>query len=231
MLDHKSTQPFTQAEYLGSGLTSQRVRDRLMSLLYQQGIKNLELLEVMRRVPRHLFVDEALNSHAYDNTALPIGYGQTISQPYVVAKMTEALLQNGKPEKVLEIGTGCGYQTAVLACLAKKVYTVERLAVLSAQAHLTLQRLQIKNVAFQHGDGFAGWPEHAPYDAIIVTAAPEHTPPALLQQLAVGGQMVIPLGKQRQNQTLYQIRRLREDQYQPHTLEAVLFVPLQTGVA
>lgn len=221
--------PFTAAEYLGSGLTSQRARDKLVATLSQQGIRNQQVLEVMRRVPRHLFVDEALNSHAYDNTALPIGYGQTISQPYIVAKMTELLLTNGTPDTVLEIGTGCGYQTAVLACLVKHVYTVERVQRLSTQAQQTLARLEINNVTFKYGDGYLGWTTHAPYQGIITTAAPEQAPPPLLEQLALQATLIIPLGPAQHSQVLHVIRRQTQG-YETQKLNKVLFVPLKQGL-
>src|SRR5579864_486165 len=158
----------TAAEHRGIGMTSARTRDRLVARLKEQGIQDAAVLNLIRSTPRHLFVDEALASRAYEDTALPIGLGQTISQPYVVARMTEALTRGGPPARVLEVGTGCGYQTAVLAALAKQVFTVERLAALSQRARETLSGLGIRNVRFKHADGGWGWPQYAPYDGIIV---------------------------------------------------------------
>src|SRR5690242_4132607 len=167
-------------------MTSARTRDRLVARLKEQGIKDGRVLSLIRSTPRHLFVDEALASRAYEDTALPIGLGQTISQPYVVARMTEALIAAGPLQQVLEVGTGCGYQTAILAALVKRVYTVERLAALSQRARETLASINVRNAFFRHADGGWGWPQHGPYDGIMVTAAPEEVPKALLDQLAVG---------------------------------------------
>jgi protein-L-isoaspartate(D-aspartate) O-methyltransferase len=214
----------------GSGMTAQRARDRLVELLRQQGIASDAVLNTIRYTPRHIFVDEALASHAYDNNALPIGRGQTISQPYIVARMSEALLQKGRPKKVLEIGTGCGYQTAVLAQLAGQVYTIERIAALMQQAQTRLADLRLSNIRFRHGDGYLGWPEQAPFDAIIVTAAPPEIPPALLAQLVVGGIMVVPVGPAYGAQRLELVRRQTHG-YVSHKLDDVAFVPLQSGVA
>ncbi|WP_426991261.1 protein-L-isoaspartate(D-aspartate) O-methyltransferase [Methylomonas sp. CM2] len=171
----------------GIGMTSRRTRERMISRLRQQGISDNKVLAVMADTPRHIFVDEALESRAYEDTALPIGHNQTISQPYIVAKMTELLLQSAVPAKVLEIGTGCGYQTAILAKLVSQVYTVERIAPLMKKARDTLWELNIKTVGFKHTDGGWGWPEHAPFEGILAAAAPAEVPEALLQQLAVGG--------------------------------------------
>ena len=178
----------------GIGMTSARTRDRLVQRLRDHGIRSEAVLEQIRNVPRHLFVDEALASRAYEDTALPIGLGQTISQPWVVARMTEALLESGPCESVLEIGTGCGYQTAVLAPLVKKIYTVERIPELLKRTRQRLRQLDIYNVQFRPGDGWKGWPKYAPYDGIIVTAAAPQVPEKLLEQLAPGGRMVIPVG-------------------------------------
>ena len=212
----------------GIGMTSQRTRDRLIARLVEMGIKSGEVLDVIKNTPRHLFVDEALASRAYENTALPIGFNQTISQPYIVARMTEAL-RGGVPLKnVLEIGTGCGYQTAVLARLAGKVYSIERIAALLNRARQRLTSLKIHNVRLKHGDGNRGWPEHAPYDGIIVAAAPEGVPEVLLQQLAPGGRLVIPVGMAG-GQKLLLITRT-ESGYHEEQLDLVSFVPMQEGV-
>ena len=212
----------------GIGMTSQRTRERLIQRLREEGISDPRILEVIRNTPRHLFVDEALASRSYEDTALPIGHGQTISQPYIVARMTEALLTGGVPSKVLEIGTGSGYQTAILAQLVSKVYSIERIDVLLRQARNRLRALGLRNVRFKHGDGGQGWPEHAPYEGIMVTAAPSAMPPALLAQLDVGGRMVIPVGVQSGAQQLLLIKRTPEG-YEQRLLERVSFVPLQTG--
>lgn len=213
----------------GLGMTSQRARDRLVERLRAEGIRDLRVLDVMRRVPRHLFVDEGLESRAYEDTALPIGLGQTISQPYVVARMTEALLEHGTPGRVLEIGTGSGYQAAVLAPLVPRVYSVERIHRLLREARMRLRRIGAANVKARHDDGRLGWPEEAPFDAIIVTAAGERIESALLDQLAPGGVLVAPVGPP-SGQRLLRIRRtpagdLSED------LGAVSFVPLLGGLA
>ena len=212
----------------GIGMTSARTRERLVRRLREEGIVSETVLNRIREVPRHLFVDEALSSRAYEDTALPIGHGQTISQPYVVAKMTEAVIAGGRPDKVLEIGTGCGYQTAVLAGLAGTVYTIERIGPLLRKARERLAGLGIHNVRFRHGDGWAGWKANAPYDAIIVTAAPPETPQALLEQLADGGRLIIPVGP-RSHQELLEIQR-QGDQFEEHLLGHVIFVPLLPGL-
>ncbi len=212
----------------GIGMTSQRTRGRMVSRLSDQGISNLAVLEVMRKTPRHLFVDEALASRAYDDAALPIGYNQTISQPYIVAKMTELLLEKGPLNKVLEIGTGCGYQTAVLAQLVGKVYTVERLLSLQRNARSHLYDLLIKNISYMHGDGTLGWADYAPYDGILVSAAPPEIPDMLLEQMAIGGVMVIPVGVAGGKQTLQRITRSVGD-YKVETLAPVSFVPFLSG--
>ncbi len=213
-------------------MTSPATRERLVARLREQGIRNEAVLEAIRSVPRHQFMDEALASRAYEDTALPIAHGQTISQPYIVARMTEWLLADssaeGVPESVLEIGTGCGYQTAVLASLFPKVYSVERIEPLLTAARVRLRELGFRNVRMQLSDGSWGWEAHAPYAAIIVTAAPERVPEGLLAQLAEGGRMIIPVGPiQHQMLTLY---RKRHGEFHAIPLEAVAFVPLLSGV-
>lgn len=212
----------------GIGMTSQRTRDRLIERLREKGIRNEQVLEVIRRTPRHLFVDEALSSRAYEDTALPIGYNQTISQPYIVARMTEILMEI-KPQKVLEVGTGSAYQAAVLAQLVPKVYTVERILALVPFARQRLRELNLRNVSLKQSDGSWGWPQQAPFDAILVTAAPAEIPPALLEQLADGGRMVIPVGAG-SGQTLAVITR-RGSTYEREDIEPVTFVPLVGGGA
>ena len=212
----------------GIGMTSQRTRERMVARLREQGIKDEVVLAAMNTVPRHIFVDEALSIRAYEDVSLPIGYGQTISQPYIVARMTEILRGGGRLGKVLEIGTGCGYQTAVLARLAQEVYSVERISPLLMKARGHLRELRAGNVKLKHADGSLGLPELAPFDAILVTAAATHLPQELLQQLAVGGRMVIPLGATEQILTL--VERSAE-QYHQSKLEEVKFVPLLGGTA
>ena len=213
----------------GIGMTSARTRDRLVQRLRDQGIRNRDVLEQIRNVPRHLFVDEALASRAYEDTALPIGLGQTISQPYVVARMTEALLNGFEGETVLEVGTGCGYQTAVLAPLVRKIFTVERIPELLRKTRQRLRELDIYNVQFRPGDGWEGWPKYAPYDGIIVTAAPQELPEKLLQQLSPGGRLIIPVGPPGL-QDLIMVTR-RNDHFEQVSLGAVSFVPLIKGQA
>ena len=212
----------------GIGMTSQRTRDRLVNRLREKGIKNEAVLEVMRTTPRHIFVDEAMASRAYEDTALPIGHGQTISQPYIVARMTEILLENGIPDVVLEVGTGSGYQSAILSRLVPKVYTVERIGALLQKARDAHRKMGLMNVFSKHSDGSWGWEPNAPYDAIIVTAAPKVVPPGLLEQLAVGGRMVIPVGSTRGVQELKLYTRTSEG-FEESTLELVTFVPLLDG--
>lgn len=214
----------------GIGMTSRRTRERMAKRLIEQGITNNKVLEVMRETPRHIFMDEALASRAYEDTALPIGYNQTISQPYIVAKMTELLLQKAKPGKVLEVGTGCGYQTAILAQLVEHVFSVERIRPLLKKAKDNLWDLKLKNVSFLHSDGGWGWPDHAPYDAILVAAAPSEVPEMLLQQMAVDGVMVIPIGEKAEEQTLQRITRTQTG-YDVELLELVSFVPFLSGKA
>jgi len=211
----------------GIGMTSARTRDRLVQRLRDQGIRSEDVLAQIRDVPRHLFVDEALASRAYEDTALPIGLGQTISQPYVVARMTEALLGGFDGVSVLEIGTGCGYQTAVMAPLVKKIYTVERIPELLRKSRRRLRQLDIYNVQFKPGDGWQGWPKYAPYDGIIVTAAAGELPDQLLKQLASGGRMVIPVGPPG-CQELMLVTRMN-DHFEQLSLGAVSFVPLVQG--
>lgn len=218
----------TRPPLTGIGMTSARTRDRLIARLREQGIANPLVLERIRAVPRHLFMDEALASRAYEDTALPIGHGQTISQPYVVARMTEALLEGGTPRKVLEIGTGCGYQTAVLAPLVTTVYSVERIAALQVRARRIMRDLRISNVFMRHGDGFEGWPPYAPYDGILVAAAAMAVPPALLEQLGNGGRLVMPVGPDR-DQELVRITR-RGDTFEREVLGPATFVPLLQGL-
>jgi len=210
-------------------MTSQRTRERLIQRLEAAGIRNPDVLDVMRRLPRHLFVDEALASRAYEESALPIGHGQTISQPYMVARMTEVLLAPGSPDTVLEIGTGSGFQTAVLASLVRRVYSVERVADLAERARHTLKGLELRNVRLRHDDGALGWPEYAPFDAIMVTAAPAGIPRVLVNQLTMGGCMVLPIGHSEQQVLVRMLRT--ETGYVHEILEPVTFVPLLGGVA
>jgi protein-L-isoaspartate(D-aspartate) O-methyltransferase len=213
----------------GIGMTSARTRDRLVQRLREQGITNAAVLERVRNVPRHIFVDEALGSRAYEDTALPIGFGQTISQPYIVARMTEALLEAGEVSNVLEVGTGCGYQTAVLAPLVAHVNTIERIAPLSARARQRLKELGIRNVRFRHGDGSLGWKAHAPFDGILVAAAPLTVPEALLKQLKVGGRLLVPIGPEGKQELVRFTRR--EQRVERESLGPVAFVPLLGGTA
>jgi protein-L-isoaspartate(D-aspartate) O-methyltransferase len=212
----------------GIGMTSARTRERLVQRLQDQGIVDQRVLDRIRSVPRHLFMDEALATRAYEDTALPIGFGQTISQPFVVARMTEALLAAGEAPRVLEIGTGCGYQTAVLSPLVKEIYTIERIASLLGKARRTLRELRIRNVNFRHDDGNVGWVARAPFDGILLTAAPHAVPPALFDQLAVGGRLIAPVGPEgRQELFLYTKGETRTDR---RSLGAVSFVPLVSGL-
>ena len=208
-------------------MTSSRTRDRLVNRLKEHGIRSTAVLEQIRNVPRHLFVDEALASRAYEDTALPIGLGQTISQPYIVARMTEALLDNFEGDKVLEIGTGCGYQTAVLAPLVKEIYTVERIPELLRKTKQRLRELDIYNVRFRPGDGWEGWAKYGPYDGILVAAAASELPQKLLEQLSPGGRLIMPVGPPGR-QDLIMVTR-RDDHYEQVSLGAVSFVPLVKG--
>ena len=211
----------------GIGMTSQRTRERLIQRLYEEGLSNAHVLEAIRRTPRHLFVDEALAHRAYEDTALPIGHNQTISQPYMVARMTELLLAAGPLDKVLEIGTGSGYQTAILAQLVERVFSVERIQVLQEKAKERLAVLNLRNVVFRWGDGWEGWSALAPYNGIIVTAAAADVPQALLDQLAPGGRLVIPVGAGDVQQLMLIVRE--EQGFTRHVLDAVRFVPLLSG--
>lgn len=213
--------------YQGIGMTSRRTRERMINRLRELGIRNAKVLAVMAETPRHIFVDEALASRSYEDTALPIGHNQTISQPYIVARMTELLLEKGSLNKVLEIGTGCGYQTAILAQLVDKVYSVERIGLLLDKAKNHLWDLKLKNISFQHNDGGWGWPENAPFDGILAAAAPVEIPDVLLQQMAVGGVMVIPVGKVH-HQELHRVTRTKKG-FEDEVMERVSFVPFLTG--
>jgi protein-L-isoaspartate(D-aspartate) O-methyltransferase len=214
----------------GIGMTSARTRERLIQRLREQGIVNAQVLDQIRNVPRHLFVDEALGTRAYEDTALPIGFGQTISQPYVVALMTEALIEGSptkKLTKVLEIGTGCGYQTAVLAGFAQHVYSVERIQPLLQRARAKLAELKISNVSLRHADGWHGWRSQAPFQGILVAAAPERIPPELSDQLDDGGRMIIPIGASG-HQHLVRVTRHGAELEQEQLLP-VSFVPFVAG--
>jgi len=208
----------------GIGMTSQRTRDRLIQRLREEGIRDERVLEAMRNVPRHIFVDEALATRAYEDTALPIGQGQTISQPYIVALMTQTLLAGGRLKKVLEVGTGSGYQTAVLAQLVDTVYSVERIEPLMKLARKRLREIGCRNVQIKLSDGSWGWKDHAPYDGIIVTAAPAEVPPALLEQLAPGGRLIIPVGGPAMQELL--LVQHTDKGLSQERLELVNFVPL-----
>jgi protein-L-isoaspartate(D-aspartate) O-methyltransferase len=210
-------------------MTSQRTRERLIQRLAESGIEHPEVLSAMRDLPRHLFVDEALASRAYEDSALPIGHGQTISQPYTVARMTQALLEHGPCLTVLEIGTGSGFQTAVLAALVRRVYTIERIRALKDRAEQRLRHLEVRNVRYRHGDGALGWPEYAPYDGILVTAAPRAVPRALAEQLSPQGAMVLPMGEG-DRQVLVRVTRAG-DGFEQEVLEPATFVPLLGGVS
>ncbi len=208
------------------GGKSKRSGELLAQKLNSEGINSPEVLQAIAHSPRHIFVPEILAHKAYDNTALPIGQGQTISQPYIVAKMSELLLADGRPENILEIGTGSGYQTSILAQLTDKVYSVERIKALQWQAKRCLRAMDLHNVAMKHGDGWQGWQSKAPFSAIIVTAAPTSVPPALLEQLADGGRLIIPVGEQTQ---VLKIITRSGDTFSEHQVEAVRFVPLVPG--
>ncbi len=216
------------AFHSGIGMTSQRTRVRLIERLRTQGIQDEVVLAAMNAVPRHIFIEEALASRAYDDVSLPIGYGQTISQPYIVARMIEIMRNGVNLNRVLEIGSGCGYQAAVLSQVAKEVVTLERIHPLYERAADLLHELQVSNVTLRYADGNLGVPEVVPFDGIIMAAAATHIPQALLEQLAVGGRMVLPLGAQEQFLTLIE----RDEQgYRETRLEAVKFVPLLMGKA
>jgi len=216
-------QPQTQ----GIGMTSQRTRARMVERLRQEGIADETVLAAIGAVPRHLFVEEALATRAYEDTALPIGFAQTISQPYVVALMIQTLRAGRELGTVLEVGTGCGYQAAVLAQVATEVYSIERIAPLLAKARANLRALRLRNLRLKHGDGYLGLPEVAPFDSIILAAASARLPQALLQQLAPGGRMILPFGSS--EQVLRLVERTRFG-YSETTLDAVRFVPMLMGV-
>lgn len=222
----------TQIDLEGVGMTSRRTRNRLVARLRKAGIADERVLDAIASVPRHIFVDEALAHRAYEDSALPIGHGQTISQPYVVAAMTAAILGegpgNGGPRRVLEIGTGCGYQTAILATLVERVFTMERIGSLLERARDRLGALGIRNVRFRHADGNVGWREEAPFDAVLVTAGATHVPDAVMEQVADGATLVIPVG----NGDVQELKRLERmgDAWRQETLEHVRFVPMLRGV-
>lgn len=214
----------------GVGMTSQRTRERLVQRLVDKGITNLHVLDAMRRLPRHLFLDEALSHRAYEDTALPIGHGQTLSQPYIVARMTELLIgATVKRDKVLEIGTGSGYQTSLLASFVGELYSVERIKPLQDKARQILRQLRINNVRLYHADGGFGWPSQGPFDAILSAAAPARIPDDLKQQLAPDGVLIIPVGEQEQVLTMV-IRKGDSDEFHQQAIEPVKFVPLLHGV-
>lgn len=216
-------------EARGLGMTSQRARDRLIERLQAEGIHDRRVLDTLRQLPRHLFIDEALASRAYEDTALPIGQGQTISQPYVVARMTEVLIEHALPARVLEIGTGSGYQCAVLASLIEHVFTVERIDELLRNARRRFRKLGLSNIRSRHDDGRLGWPDQAPFDAIMVTAAGTDLENALLDQLAPGGVLVAPVGPPGRQELLRV--RATEGGWHREILAAVSFVPLLGGIA
>jgi protein-L-isoaspartate(D-aspartate) O-methyltransferase len=221
--------PLPAADLKGEGMTSQRARDRLVVSLKEGGIRDPRVIEVIRNVPRHHFIDQALHSRAYENTALPIGHGQTISQPWVVARMTEALLEFGMPQKVLEIGTGSGYQAAVLAALVPQVFTVERIEELLRQARRRFRQLGLTNLRTRHDDGKLGWPDEAPFDGIILTAAGDTIPTRILDQLSPTGVLVAPVGSPSQ-QMLIRMRGDGQGDFIQEELGAVSFVPLLGGI-
>jgi protein-L-isoaspartate(D-aspartate) O-methyltransferase len=211
----------------GVGMTSQRTRDRLTQRLREQGIVDERILDVINSTPRHAFIDEALAHRAYEDTALPIGFNQTISQPYIVARMTEALLAEGPLKKVLEVGTGSGYQAAVLAQLVEKIYTVERISGLLEKATARFKMLGLRNIMSKHADGGMGWPEKGPFDGIIVTASPRRIPDELIGQLAEGGRMIVPVGVADRQELVLVVKTANE--VSTEVLEAVRFVPLVGG--
>jgi protein-L-isoaspartate(D-aspartate) O-methyltransferase len=226
--------PLPPADLKGEGMTSQRARDRLVANLKDGGIRDPRVIDVIRNTPRHHFIDQALHSRAYENTALPIGHGQTISQPWVVARMTEALLEHfdakqGMPQKVLEIGTGSGYQAAILAALVPQVFTVERIEELLRQARRRFRQLGLINLRTRYDDGKLGWPDEAPFDAIILTAAGDTIPSRILDQLSPTGVLVAPVGSP-SRQTLIRMRGDGQGDFIQEELGAVSFVPLLGGI-
>lgn len=212
----------------GIGMTSQRARDRLVAQIRKMGVASEQVLNLIGTTPRHLFVDEALASRAYENNALPIGLGQTISQPYIVAVMTEALINNGEMVNVLEIGAGCGYQSVILAKIAKTVYSIERIGALASKLRVRLHALHVNNVRVRHGDGALGWEKHAPFDAILVAAAALGIPSALTDQLAIGGRLVIPIGQPGSQKLMLVTKTISGLEEQ--ILDLVSFVPMVDGV-
>ncbi|MDP5069866.1 MAG: protein-L-isoaspartate(D-aspartate) O-methyltransferase [Congregibacter sp.] len=215
------------ADISGIGMTSQRTRERLVQRLVEQGVSNIAVLDAMRNVPRHLFLDEAMAHRAYEDTALPIGFQQTLSQPYIVARMTELLIAGRAPRKILEIGSGSGYQSAVLAGIVQEVYALERIKPLLLAARKRMRQLKLRNVQMRHGDGYEGWESQAPFDGILAAAAPERVPQALLAQLAPGGRLVMPVGGR--EQTLVVVERT-ESGFEHYDIEPVHFVPLLPGL-
>jgi len=214
-------------KFAGIGMTSARTRARMVERLREQGIRDEVVISAMEAVPRHIFVEEALAIRAYEDSPLPIGSGQTISQPYVVARMTELLRAGRDLPRVLEIGTGCGYQTAVLAPLVGRVYSIERIEALLKRARARLKDLQIRNTRFRHGDGTQGWKTQAPFDGILIAAAPLSVPEALIEQLAIGGRLIVPVGPEGEQQLVRLTRR--EQGIERRLLGAVAFVPLLGG--
>lgn len=210
----------------GIGMTSQRTRERMVQRLIEQGISDTAVLEAMRSVPRHLFLDEAMAHRAYEDTALPIGYQQTLSQPYIVARMTELLIGGRSLSRVLEIGSGSGYQSAVLAGLVDELYALERIKPLLQAARKRMRQLKLRNVQMRHGDGYEGWASQAPFDGILCAAAPEQVPDSLLAQLAPGGRLVMPVGGR--EQMLIVVERTPEG-FERRDIEPVRFVPLVPG--
>jgi len=225
---HKARASGTPSLAAGLGLTSERSRATMVARLAASGIKDQRVLNAMSAVPRHAFVDEGLASRAYEDTALPIGHHQTISQPYIVARMTELACSADRPLRVLEIGTGCGYQAAVLARVAAEVFSIERIRALHDRARVTLRPFRIANLRLIYGDGLLGVPEAAPFDAMLIAAAAPSLPTSLLMQLSVGGRAIAPLGDT--EQTLCLIERINQDEFVHTPLERVRFVPLHGGV-
>lgn len=216
-----------EQQLAGIGMTSQRTRNRLVQRLRERGIENTQVLDVISSTPRHIFIDEALAHRAYEDTSLPIGNGQTISQPYIVAKMTELLLADGPLHNVLEVGTGSGYQTAILAPLVKKLYSVERIEPLLNKARQRIKQLKLNNVSLKLSDGHWGWPQSGPYDGIIAAAAPENIPQGLLDQMADGGRMILPVGGEKQSLVL--VTR-NGNSWTRKILQDVKFVPFLPGI-